>query len=97
MTEKDLIIQDLREENRKLKEQLAEMKTKSKWIPADNPPEDDRYVLLSFENFTGCDIGRYERNEDGGTYYPGDEDASYNSYDLFVSAWMDLPERYKEE
>ena len=35
MTEKDLIIQDLREENRKLKEQLAEMKAKDKWIPAE--------------------------------------------------------------
>ena len=97
MTEKDLMIQDLREANQKLKEQLTDLEAKSKWIPADNPPEDDKYVLLSFENYTGCDIGRYERNEDvGGAYYPGDEDASYNSYGLFVNAWMKLPESYKE-
>lgn len=41
MTEKDLMIRDLREENRKLKEQLAEREAKAKWIPADNPPEED--------------------------------------------------------
>ena len=33
------------------------------WIPADNPPSDDRYILLSFENFDLPEIGHYE--EDG--------------------------------
>lgn len=98
MTEKDLKIQDLREENRKLKEQLAEMEAKSKWILADNPPEEDKYVLLSFENYTGCDIGRYERNKDGsGAFYPRDDEKSYLSYELFVNAWMPLPEPYRED
>lgn len=98
MTEKDLMIRDLREENRKLKEQLAEREAKAKWIPADNPPEEDKYILLSFENYTGCDIGRYERNKDGGgAYYPRDEEKSYLSYELFVNAWMELPEPYRED
>jgi hypothetical protein len=70
----------------------------SEWIPiAEKLPEPGEYILLSFENFTMADIGRYEKDEDGsGAFYPGDEDESYASIGLFVNAWMPLPEPYKE-
>lgn len=36
------------------------------WIPADQPPEDDSPVLLSFKNFSVPLVGRYEEDENGG-------------------------------
>lgn len=96
MTEKDLMIQDLQEENRKLKEKITELE-KDKWIPADQPPKKDEYILLSFENFTIPVIGRYERDKNnGGAYFSGDDDISCSNYGLFVNAWQPLPEPYKE-
>lgn len=70
-----------------------------KWIPVEERlPDTDNYILLSIENFTMADIGRYELDEEGnGTFYPGDDDKSYVSYGLFVTAWMSLPEPYVPE
>lgn len=69
----------------------------NQWVPiSERLPEPDTYVLLSFENFTLADIGRYERDETGGAFYPGDEDKSYASFGVFVNAWMPLPEPWKE-
>ena len=69
------------------------------WIPVDERlPETDDYILVSFSNYTLPDIGRYEADKDGGgTFYPGDGERSYVSYGLFVNAWMELPECYKED
>ena len=53
---------------------------------------------VSFENSTLPDIGRYETDSDGsGAFYPGDDDASYASFGIFVNAWMPLPEIYRRE
>ena len=61
-----------------------------KWIPiSEHLPEDESYILP--------DIARYEENDEGGTFYPGDDEESYSSYGIFVNAWMPLPELYKEE
>ena len=49
-------------------------------------PETDKYILLSFDNFTLADIGRYEVDKEGGAFYPGDEDTSYSSVGIFVNA-----------
>lgn len=68
------------------------------WIPVEKKlPEDDRYILLSFENFSLPLVGRYEENEKGGAFYLGDcdEEDTCISNDLYVNAWMYLPERYK--
>ena len=68
------------------------------WIPVEDTehtPEDESYVLVSFSNFPLPDIARYEKNDEGGTYYPGDDEDSYLKYGLFVNAWMPLPEQYK--
>lgn len=70
----------------------------SKWIPcSERLPEDESYILVSFENATMLDIARYEENDEGGTFYPGDDEKSYSSYGIFVNVWMPLPEPYKEK
>lgn len=81
------------------KEQLFELvERKSEWIPiSERLPEDESYILVSFENATMPDIARYEENDEGGTFYPGDDEKSYSSYGIFVNAWMPLPEPYREE
>lgn len=68
------------------------------WIPcSERMPEDESYILVSFENATMPGIARYEENDEGGTFYPGGDEESYSSYGLFVNAWMPLPEPYKGE
>lgn len=77
---------------------LEEDEKENEWIPiSERFPEKDGYVLISFENFTIPDIGRYEKDEQGGAFYPGDDERSYSSFGLFVNAWRPLPEPYKEE
>ena len=68
------------------------------WILVENEvPMDDRFVLLSFENFTVPQIGRYHADEDGGAFCLGDEEIPLVSYGLFVNAWMELPKCYRED
>lgn len=75
----------------------AEGKADQSWIPcSERFPDGDRYILVSFENSTMPDIARYEENDEGGTFYPGDDEKSYSSYGFFVDAWMPLPEPYRE-
>ena len=69
-----------------------------KWIPVtERLPKNEDYILVSFKNFTLPDIARYEENDEGGTFYPGDDKESYSSYGLFVNAWMELPKPYRED
>lgn len=71
-----------------------------KWIPVEDTehtPENESYVLVSFSNFDVPDIARYEENEEGGTYYPGDDEESYLRYGLFVNAWQPLPKPYRPD
>ena len=78
--------------------ELEDIEKVNRWIPiTERLPETDDYILLSFENFSLPDIGRYEVDENGdGAFYPGDEDRSYNSFGLFANAWMPLPEPYRQ-
>lgn len=67
------------------------------WIPcSERYPDNDNYVLLSFENYSVPCVGRYEEDENGGAFYIGDEDESCVSQDMFVNAWQPLPEPYRE-
>ena len=69
----------------------------TKWITSsEKMPEDENYILVSFENSTMSAIARYEENDEGGTFYPGDDEKSYSSYGLFVNAWMKLPKPYRD-
>ena len=82
----------------RLMKELQEEREKYRWIPVtEQLPEPETYVLVSFSNFSLPIIGRYDENEEGGVWFAGDEEESLVSQDLFVNAWMPLPERYKEE
>lgn len=70
------------------------------WIPVEKRlPEDDHYILLSFANFNLPMVGRYETDQEGGTFYLGDcdEEDTCISQDLFVNAWRPLPKPYRPE
>ena len=68
-----------------------------KWIPiTERTPEDESYILVSFENATMVDIARYEEDDEGGSFYPGDDEDPYSKYGIYVNAWMPLPEPYRE-
>jgi len=92
-------IADLVEKYAKAMTLLAGQIEEHSWIPVEERlPEEDEYVLMSFENFTLPIIGRYEKDDDGGgAVYAGDDDGcdTCSSQDLFVNAWMPLPEPYK--
>ena len=78
------------------REDAKDTNVSGKWIPiSERLPEDESYILVSFENATMPDIARYEENDEGGTFYPGDDEKPYSSYGIFVNAWMPLPELYK--
>ena len=101
ISENQYICEECQKEHRQLADWLEELKSlreKSKWIPcSERLPEDESYILVSFENCTMPDIARYEESDEGGTFYPGDDEKSYLSYGLFVNAWMPLPEPCKED
>lgn len=74
---------------------------KSGWIPVtEGVPENDDYVLMSFENFSLPLVGRYvDDGKLGGAWYLGDcfDEDTCLANDLFVNAWMPLPEPYRED
>ena len=70
----------------------------TQWIPiSERLPEEEEYILLSFANYTGLDIGRYEKDVENDKFYPGDDEETYAHYGLIVNAWMPLPKPYKEK
>ena len=92
-------IADLVENYAKAMTLLAGQIEEHSWIPVEERlPEEDEYVLMSFENFTLPIIGRYEKDNDGGgAWYAGDDDGcdTCSSQDLFVNAWLALPKPYR--
>ena len=69
----------------------------TQWIPvSERLPEEEEYILLSFANYTGLDIGRYENDGENDNFYPGDEEETYAHYGLTVNAWMPLPKPYRQ-
>ena len=76
------------------------LKRKDRWIPVEyeeQKPPQDRYILLSFSNFSVPVTGRYEEDDDGGAFYAGDDEETCSRQYLIVNAWRPLPERYMEE
>lgn len=97
------------EENRQLADwlrELQERREQPEWIPVMDGdgvlPEVDEdgysdFVLVSFSNVSGLDIGQYREDENGGAFYSGDDDDPYTKIGAFVNAWMPLPKPYREE
>lgn len=80
-----------------LVEDAAEKEEFGRWIPcSERLPKPDKYILLSFSNYSGLVIGRYEEDDGGGAFYEGDSLTPLTQYDVFVNAWMPLPEPYRE-
>lgn len=60
-------------------------------------PNTDKLILLNIENFSHPLIGRCEGNEnDGFTFYEGDDDMPLVLHDLYVTGWMPLPKKMEE-
>jgi len=92
----DIVIHCESEEDQKDAE-LA-LKNVRRWIPVtERLLELGEYVLISFSNFTLPCIGRYDEDEKGGAWFNGDETESLVSQDMYVNAWMPLPEPYRSE
>lgn len=85
-------------ESKEEQDKCVELLNSKKWIPLEERlPVNDDYVLLSFENYSFPMIGRYVENKEGGAWYLGDcvDEDTCVANDLFVNAWMPLPEPYK--
>lgn len=69
------------------------------WIPvSERLPDPDKYIAILLDNCDIPAIGRYTvDDEGGGTFRVGDQDESFLELNLFVNAWMPLPEPYKED
>lgn len=70
------------------------------WIAVEEKlPENNDYILLSFDNYKIPMIGRYEDRREGGAFYLGDctGDDTCIAQDLYVAAWRPLPEPYRPE
>nr|DAY95926.1 MAG TPA: Protein of unknown function (DUF551) [Caudoviricetes sp.] len=84
-------------ESEEEQEKALSMLKNIQWIPiTEEAPEDESYILVSFENTTMVDIARYETDDEGGSFYPGDDEDPYSKYGIYVNAWMPLPELYRE-
>ena len=72
----------------------VERNTDEKWIRIeDKMPPTELPVLVSFVAHTVSDIGYVKgSDEDGWTFYSAYDNEPYLSHDLFVNAWMPLPE-----
>lgn len=57
-------------------------------------PDDDRTVLVSFENFSQPMLGQWRFDPDiGAAWYIGDTDETFIENDLFVDGWWELPRK----
>lgn len=101
LTERHEIItsKDVLDMIEQLQDDLEQDEKENGWIPvSERLPDPDKHILVSFENFSLPMIGRYTvDDDDGGTFRVGDEDESFIEHDLYVNAWTELPECYKED
>lgn len=68
------------------------------WISVEERfPEDDSYILVSFENYDIPTIAQYVEDEEGGAFYPADGDTPYIAHGIVVNAWMPLPAPYRPD
>lgn len=82
--------------NEEIKARIEREDVSDRWIPVTKKLPEETYVLVSFENSSLPDIGRYKTDEEGGAFHPSNIEGSYIGCGLIVNAWMPLPESYKE-
>lgn len=94
-----LTVKDVLDMIEQLQDDLEQDGKETGWIPvSERLPDPDKYIAILLENCDVPAIGRYTvDDDDGGTFRVGDQDESFLELDLFVSAWMPLPEPYKED
>lgn len=92
-----ILASDALEMIEQLQDDLEQDEKENGWIPvSERLPETDDYIILSFVNYPIPLVGRCERDKDGsGIFYAGDDLISCLGNDLYVNAWMELPECYK--
>mgnify|MGYP002767605374 FL=1 len=93
-----LYVADVLEMLEQLQDDLEQDEKENGWIPvSERLPDPDKYIAISFDNCDIPAIGRYTvDDEGGGTFRVGDQDESFLELNLFISAWMPLPESCKE-
>ena len=94
-----LYVADVLEMLEQLKDDLEQDEKENGWIPVgERMPDPDNYIAILLDNCDIPAIGRYTvDDEGGGTFRVGDQDESFLELNLFVNAWMPLPEPYKED
>lgn len=100
-SEWDITIHCTSEEEHKKTVGFIQDAVKKRWCPVDERfPKNNKYILLSFENSSIPAVGRYDQDENGnGNFYLGDCDGADTclAEDLYVNAWMPLPEPYRKD
>nr|DAG31805.1 MAG TPA: Protein of unknown function (DUF551) [Caudoviricetes sp.] len=93
-----LYVADVLEMLEQLQDDLEQDEKENGWIPvSERLPDPDKYIAISFDNCDIPAIGRYTvDDEGGGTFRVGDQDESFLELNLFISAWMPLPESCNE-
>ena len=70
----------------------------SKWIPIEKQPYNGQRVLLSFANERQEPlVGTWKVDDEGGAFYAPFTGRTYASLGYFTSAWMPLPEPYRQD
>lgn len=89
---------DVLEMIEQLQDDLEQDEKENGWIPvSERLPDPYKYIAILLDNCDIPAIGRYTVDDGGGgTFRVGDQDESFLELNLFISAWMPLPESYKE-
>ena len=71
---------------------ISKISESDEWHDSEDPPCDNRWIILRFGNSEPM-VGRYEGNdEDGGNYYIGDDEVPAIRQHMFVEYWAEIPE-----
>jgi hypothetical protein len=96
--EMDRLFTEICRELGALKNLRQQGKLEDDWNPADEPPSDDRAILVSLSNALTPVKAYYKRDNDGsGAYcFVDRKSRSLVSIGLIVNGWMDLPKRKED-
>lgn len=68
------------------------------WRLPEDLPEDGQYVIVSFANYPLTCMAEFHGNEEeGGAFYPVNDDNPFGGHGAIVEAWMPMPKPMHEE